>query len=195
MSLSENSYTVIRSIFNDIPGSHRYCTAEAAQFIRKKLKNDPTPAIHLIGSGDYHYVTLFLLEKLEKPFTLVLFDNHPDDQSGAFSDELLSCGGWVAKARELPMCKEVLWNPAELPEDRNIYISVDLDVLSPEYATTNWNQGDMTLKDLLNRLSTLKNNNMVEGVDICGALPEDPEINADTVSGIIDVFCVNLQQN
>ena len=179
---------VVKSRFADIPGSCRYCSEEAAETIRKELEKSPRGAIHLLGSGDYHYVCLFLLERLKTPFTLVLFDNHPDDQGGAFGEELLSCGGWVARARDLPLCREVLWNPEETPQGRNVYLSVDLDVLSEEHATTNWNQGEMSLEDLLGRIRAIKENNRMEGVDICGAIPEDPDINAAVTGKIIEVF-------
>lgn len=55
------------------------------------------PKLSFIGSGNYHYISLFLIEKIKENFTLVLFDNHSDCQRPIF-EELLSCGGWVRTA-------------------------------------------------------------------------------------------------
>lgn len=55
------------------------------------------PKLTFIGSGNYHYVSLFLTERIQEDFTLVLFDNHSDAKVPMF-EELLSCGGWVRNA-------------------------------------------------------------------------------------------------
>lgn len=57
-----------------------------------------------------------------------------------------------------------------------LYVSVDKDVMSEEYARTNWNQGEMslgTLKDILEYIfNVLKDKGgAVIAVDICGELP------------------------
>ena len=52
-----------------------------------------------------------------------------------------------------------------------VYISVDKDVLSPDYATTNWDQGSLTLFELKRLLSIILQNERVIGVDICGEAP------------------------
>ena len=53
-------------------------------------------------------MSLFWLEKIDRPFRLVLFDNHTDMQPPAFGG-LLSCGGWAAEALEtVPALKEVI---------------------------------------------------------------------------------------
>ena len=95
--------------FSAIEGTSCYCSEEAAAKIRNALLSVPLEAIHKIGTGDYHYVTLFMLEKISEPFSFVLFDNHPDDQEGEFGSELLSCGSWVREARRLPLLKDCRW--------------------------------------------------------------------------------------
>ena len=37
---------------------------------------------------------LLWMEKITEPFSLVLFDRHPDTQRPSFGD-ITSCGGWV----------------------------------------------------------------------------------------------------
>lgn len=58
--------------------------------------------------------------------------------------------------------------------DQPIYISVDKDVLDPDNAITNWDQGSMSLRQLLDVLNVLKRIHTLVGVDICGELPLSP---------------------
>ena len=58
--------------------------------------------------------------------------------------------------------------------DQPIYISVDKDVLDEENAATNWDQGSMSLLQLLYLIRDLKHTNPILGVDICGELPLSP---------------------
>jgi arginase family enzyme len=59
-------------------------------------------------------------------------------------------------------------------QDQPIYISVDKDVLDEEHAATNWDQGSMTLRQLLYLIRDLKTTNPIVGVDICGEMPLSP---------------------
>lgn len=79
---------------HDIPGTNCYCTPQAADEIRRRIRDFPAAGIHFLDSGDYHYVTGFWLEKIQQPFYLLLFDYHSDMQPPKFPG-LLSCGGWV----------------------------------------------------------------------------------------------------
>ncbi len=76
-----------------------YCTEEAEEKIKKLIESYSEKGIHFLDSGNYHYVTKFWMEKLTKPFALVLFDQHTDMQEAAFFG-LLSCGSWVREALE-----------------------------------------------------------------------------------------------
>lgn len=76
-----------------------YCTEQAEEEIKKLIKPYSAEGIHFLDSGNYHYVTKFWMEKIEKPFSLVLFDQHTDMQEAAFLG-LLSCGSWVRAALE-----------------------------------------------------------------------------------------------
>src|SRR5262245_13931001 len=53
----------------------------------------------LSGSGDFHHLTALLLRRIEDPFLLVSFDNHPDWD---LRPPHWSCGGWINRALELP---------------------------------------------------------------------------------------------
>ena len=80
-----------------------------------------------------------------------------------------------------------------------LYISIDKDVLSEEFARTDWSQGDMTLETLLYILEKSIRGREIAGIDICGELPshkggnaEDMRINSVTDSALYQFFCVHL---
>jgi len=184
----------------DIPGTNLLCAEEALMEIRRRLPAGRGRGITFIGSGNYHYVTLLLLEKIDRPFALVLFDRHSDMQGGHGGLGLLSCGNWVALAMDrLPMLREVhivgadheeaaempgtgngirFWQADTRPEDlasalegRDVYISIDKDVLNRESAVTNWDQGEMPLGRLRELLRAVTRRARVIGVDVCGECP------------------------
>ena len=171
-----------------LEGSCCYCSPEAAARIRQAIAGLPAEGIHWIDTGDYHYLSLFWMEKVKEDFVLALFDNHPDDQEGAFGESLLSCGSWVLEAREsLPRLKGDWRNTANIPGDLPVWLSIDLDVLNRDFARTDWSQGDMTLPALLDSLDRIFNTRRVLAADVCGGLTaakgataEDLRINAAT---------------
>ena len=52
--------------------------------------------------------------------------------------------------------------------DTPVYISVDKDVLNPQSAVTNWDQGFLTLNELEHLLSIILKHEKIIGIDICG---------------------------
>lgn len=187
----------------DIPGTDMYCTEYAKDVLNKRLKSYPPRGIHFIDSGNYHYMTKFFVEKINTPFSLVLFDFHNDMQRPLLGN-LTSCGSW---ARELIDSNEYLQQLILIgPEEKTIeaadiknrkkligisiedieakaympilenkfnssypiYISIDKDVLSEQYARTNWNQGTMSLKILEELIEGFFEHTKVIGVDVCG---------------------------
>ena len=175
--------------FSALEGTECYCSAESAAAIRSALAPYGPGGIHWIDSGDYHYTSLFIQELITEPYSLVLFDNHPDDQPGAFGSDLLSCGGWVAEVRRLPNWRS---------DAHSVYISIDKDVLSRDYARTNWDQGDMTLDGLFSAIRDISLKHRLIGVDVCGELTllkgacsEDVSINSET-NRRIQEFLLNL---
>ncbi len=82
-----------------IKGTDCYCDDEAVKFLEHSIENKSENGIHYLDSGNYHYISYLWLKKIECPFELVLFDNHPDMQPSMFGD-ILSCGGWAKDALE-----------------------------------------------------------------------------------------------
>ena len=167
------------------------CFCENPSEVISALNGVPLDAVHLIDSGDYHYLTLFFLQRIREPFRLLLLDNHPDDQPPAFAAEMLSCGGWVKVAREsLENLKSVHWNE-KAQEDLPVYVSIDLDFLGREEARTDWSQGSASLADL----ETLLPRGKVLGIDICGGITsakggtaEDFRINCRTREKLLETI-------
>lgn len=98
----------------ELEGVNGYCDEEAKKEIMAKTApymqrciNQHKLPVSWIGSGNYHYNACLLVEQLKHPFSLVVFDHHPDMQPSFFS-ELLSCGCWVLHALKLPCLKEVV---------------------------------------------------------------------------------------
>ena len=61
----------------------------------------------LMGSGDFHHLTSALLLRLQEPFTLVSFDNHPDWD---IRPPRWCCGTWMNRALERPQLQHVsIW--------------------------------------------------------------------------------------
>lgn len=63
-----------------------------------------------------------------------------------------------------------IWEQADTK--LSLYLSIDKDVLSEEYARTNWDQGNMPLSLLKEILKDCCRRNHILGVDICGELPD-----------------------
>lgn len=217
--------------FQKLQGVNCYCTPEAEEEIKETICNLPVQGVHFLDSGNYHYLTKFWLEKIQEPFSLLVFDNHTDMQEAAFFG-LLSCGSWAGRVLDTHeflshicvagprakdfseyqgnagekltrICREELADKGEellldfLKTDPELplYISIDKDVLRKEDARTNWDQGELSLEQLMKWLDLVFEKRKVIGVDICGenpsdtALPasgEDLKINSRTN---LDLFC------
>ncbi len=169
-----------------------------------------TRSIFLLGSGDFHHLTLLWLQTMTAPYFLVIFDNHFD--CSAIGPKY-HCGNWLYHAARLEFCRRILhcgaterpgigatwfgtdylrskgkWtamsgrdlgtaggvqqfadtlaveNPTRLP----IYVSIDKDVLSPEYAPGDWDNGQLAVADLRAMVTDLFRAYVLCGADITG---------------------------
>ncbi|MBQ9400092.1 MAG: arginase family protein [Bacteroidales bacterium] len=178
-SLLEEGFDGPVTDLSGLLGTNCYCTPEAEREITSALADYGPEGIHLTDTGDYHYLSLFWMRKIEEDFSLILFDHHSDDQAGAFGNGMLTCGSWVGVAREsLEHMKADLWigGPEEpdyasvLDNDRPVYLSIDLDVLSRTFAVTDWDQGDMSPGELIHIISRIASRHRIIGIDICGGI-------------------------
>ncbi|WP_066305493.1 arginase family protein [Bacillus sp. FJAT-29814] len=207
--------------FRKINHVNLYCENRSLRQIEVGLKNRGQKGITFIGNGNYHYVSFLLLKELTNPFTLVLFDNHPDLGSTQPLDEsLLSCGTWVSYAlKQLPLLQRVvIIGPTTFmnhcpnsprvvifPFDgrhqysiksilstihtKNVYVSIDKDVLCGTDVTTNWDQGIMTTDILTEYLEVLLKQKQVEGIDICG------EAQISSVNAFLPYYQTLIRKN
>ena len=80
-----------------IAGTDCYCDDEAVKAIRGQIADagiTDAHGIHFIDGGNYHYMSKIWTDMVQEPFSLVVFDHHPDMQAPRFGG-ILSCGGWV----------------------------------------------------------------------------------------------------
>lgn len=98
---------------SDISGCDMYCDEEAKAEIKRRIlsalniaggtgtsgiKDGIYEGIHLIDSGNYHYMTRLFTEEIKVPYELVFFDNHTDMKPAMF--DMLSCGSWAKEVLE-----------------------------------------------------------------------------------------------
>lgn len=88
-----------------IVGTDCYCDDDAIKEINESIDNAEcdienrgnstnVPTIHFFDNGNYHYMSKLWTDRVQEPFTLIVFDHHPDMQPPRFGG-ILSCGGWV----------------------------------------------------------------------------------------------------
>ncbi len=58
----------------------------------------------LFGSGDFHHLSALWLRRMDEPFVLVSFDNHPDWD---IRPPRWCCGNWLNRALELPHLQKI----------------------------------------------------------------------------------------
>ncbi|MCR4798064.1 MAG: arginase family protein [Lachnospiraceae bacterium] len=202
----------------DITGTNCYCDDAAAEEIRKRIQTLPYEGVHFLDSGNYHYLSYFWMEKIDVDFALVLLDHHTDMQPPGFGD-ILSCGGWIFNARRnlkhlkrvylVDVAEHLVKELGELPEDvvyvdrqqaldtdfgdLPVYLSIDKDVLSADEVKTDWDQGDMTLPEMLKILDVVVSGDLL-GVDICGEIKDNEGIEVTESQRnvnlrLLELFC------
>lgn len=88
----------------------RYCTTKKLVEKFHATVRDELAPFTLYGSGDFHHLTAVLLRRINEPFTLVSFDNHPDWD---IRPPNWGCGTWLNRALELPtLQRAVVWGCA-----------------------------------------------------------------------------------
>ena len=84
------------------------CTLRSMAALRHALTAglpaDPGPVF--TGSGDFHHVSLLLIERLAErgPLDVIVLDNHPDNMRYPWG---IHCGSWVSHVAALPFVRHV----------------------------------------------------------------------------------------
>lgn len=99
---------------SDITGCDMYVTYEAEKKIGERIDAAGIHGIHFLDSGNYHYVTKIMTDRVRKNFSLVVIDHHTDMQKPMI-DGMMSCGDWAEKVlSDNPyLCQLILIGPDE----------------------------------------------------------------------------------
>ena len=84
----------IKEINKLIDNAESSSKSECDSIIENRDNSTNAPAIHFFDNGNYHYMSKLWTDRVQEPFTLIVFDHHPDMQPPRFGG-ILSCGGWV----------------------------------------------------------------------------------------------------
>ena len=77
-----------------LTGCDMYCSHASEMQLGKMIDEYGINGIHFIDSGNYHYITKIMTDRIKEPFVLVLFDHHTDMQKPMI-DNMVSCGDWA----------------------------------------------------------------------------------------------------
>jgi hypothetical protein len=80
--------------------------------------HDDAPLLNFTGSGDFHHVSLALLQRLATPCNLLVIDNHPDWMRAV---PFLHCGTWLYHAARLPAVGRVFHVGGEVDFDNSYH--------------------------------------------------------------------------
>ena len=95
----EQTENIVRIDCSDILETDLYCTRKGEAEIQKRIENFSINGVHFIDSGNYHYITKIMTDKINKKFSLVLYDHHTDMQK-PMVEGMTSCGDWAAQVIE-----------------------------------------------------------------------------------------------
>lgn len=84
----------IKEINELIDNAESSSKSECNRIIENRDNSTNAPDIHFFDNGNYHYMSKLWTDRVQEPFTLIVFDHHPDMQPPRFGG-ILSCGGWV----------------------------------------------------------------------------------------------------
>ena len=90
--------------FTSLEGVKSYCDEASAAEISRRISPFRFPSekwreypVHIIDTGEYHYMSKLFTDSIDVPYTLLMIDNHTDLQEPAFGG-ILSCGGWLRES-------------------------------------------------------------------------------------------------
>ena len=96
-----------------------------------------------------------------------------------FSMHLKDNQMWFRKIRDM-----LSWTKPE------VYVTIDLDVLTPPFIRTDYENGDLTLPQLLQTIRKIKQRRKIVGLDICG-LTDENEIDERSIQTHVEIInCV-----
>jgi arginase family enzyme len=131
------------------------------------MMEDPSPSVLSCGSWVFHAIEkLPMLQKV----IVVGASRELEDQNPPRVREKVTLFSYPYAGTLESLSHSIVSN---VPTD-TVYISIDKDVLDRSEAVTNWDQGNMTIHDLVRLVRSILTHYKVSGVDICGEYPLSP---------------------
>ena len=166
--------------------------------VNEVTKNLEGKILTIYGHGDFHHYTYGLCNTIAKTrsddYAYIHIDNHPDARYNY--DCTLGCGSFVRNILEEPEAKTLflLGNGSYLSEQyltveqktlidntkrttqralkkipsQDVYVSMDLDILTRKEINTGYNQGKLKLNHMLNTIRTIKSEKNMISADMLG---------------------------
>lgn len=156
---------------SDLITSNRWSPLlSCSSWVAKALKLPNLKKVVIIGArpDTFYKVNPDLLNKV------IYIPYHPVDKY--LPNEHSQIRGYLNKYKPISAqgMHSAVMNLLPLISTNAVYISIDKDVLDKRYTVTNWDQGKMTINELLVALQDIVSVKRVYGVDICGEMPVSP---------------------
>ncbi|MEN9443540.1 MAG: hypothetical protein RIS47_430 [Bacteroidota bacterium] len=123
---------------------------------------DSSPGMPILSCGSWVDWALRKLPRLKKVLIIGVQDSHASLISPDFSD-LVQCIPHSQLSDTDLITKALSYLPTQA-----CYLSIDKDVLLPQYASTNWDQGILSLDSLLYYISIVQSHSQILSADVCG---------------------------
>lgn len=130
----------------------------------------PSPSHDLISCGSWLLTALKNFPQLNQVIIIGVHENGKNYIPILFKDKVRLYPKTTLKDKFIPTIHNIINNI----KTKNVYISIDKDVLSKRYAITSWDQGDMSLQQLLTIVKMIMKHKQVDMIDICGEYPISP---------------------
>lgn len=76
------------------PKARLWLNRRTKEEIESRVRHLEQNAVTFLGSGDFHHISHILIDRFKQPFSLIIFDFHPDWDTFA---PRLGCGSWVTQ--------------------------------------------------------------------------------------------------
>lgn len=130
----------------------------------------PSPSDDVISCGSWVLEALNTLPQLKKVIMVGVKEDWPQSIPPHVSDRVIGYSKKVLQRDFSSVLKAIL---ANIPT-KQVYISIDKDVLHPQEAATAWDHGNMRLQQVTTIIRDVIQKYRVTGLDVCGEYPVDP---------------------
>lgn len=76
------------------PSSRLWMNKKTMKDIEERIGGSAKNSVTFLGSGDFHHISHILINQFEEPFSLIIFDFHPDWDT---LPPRVACGSWLSQ--------------------------------------------------------------------------------------------------